>query len=118
MEEESPQRLDGVALAQFFAEPIAQRPAENAQNRGDQQGGDGRQEQQQAPQLPLEKPGTLAVSVDRLDAFHQQAHHLRARQKRATPANEGPLPGLRAALDEELRDDLLAAWRQQAREVG
>jgi hypothetical protein len=53
-----------------------------------------------------------------VNAFHDEFHHLGAGDQRSGPANEGPLPGLRAALDEELRDDLLAAWRQQAREVG
>ena len=40
--------------------------------------------EQQRAQLPGKKCRPLAIAINRVNAFHQQPHHLRARQQRST----------------------------------
>src|SRR5262249_1672193 len=64
------------------------------------------------------KTRILRIVVDDVNALHQHSHHLSAGQESSGPADERDLPSFRAALDEELADDLLASWGKKLGEVG
>src|SRR5882724_1853626 len=117
-EKESPQAMERMDFAEFRGNPMAQRTAKHSEDRSDQQRSDGRDEQQKGAQLAVEKAGLLRVFINNVDTFHDEFHDLRSGEEGTGPTNDGPLPSLRAALNQEFGNNLAAAGRQIFREVG
>lgn len=107
-----------MGFAKFIGNPVAEGPAEDSENGGDEQRGDGGEKEEQSAELAVEEAGLLSVIVDEVDAFHDELHDLRAGEESANPTDEDPAPGLRTALNEKFGNELAAAGREILGEVG
>src|SRR5947208_16675907 len=110
--------MEGMRFTEPGGNPMAQGTAKNTENRGDEQRRNGSEKKQKCAQLTMKEAGFVSVVIDNVDALHDQLHDLRAGDDRASPADNGPFPGLRPALDQKFGDDLATAGRQILGEVG
>src|SRR5579859_59155 len=76
--EKWPKTAERMCGTEFTRDPIPDRTPENAEGGRDEERSDGREEQNQSAPLPVQKAGFFHVSVDRVNAFHDELHHLRA----------------------------------------
>ena len=65
----------------------------------------------------MDEANTLFISVNKMNAFHEQFHNLSANKECAGPAQKRKLPNVGIAASEEIANDALASRRQEADEV-